>query len=60
VIVSPTDQLMLDTSAVLHVVRDSELGKKIVSDLSLGARPFTPLISVVSVGEILVFARRRR
>lgn len=58
--VSLAEQIMLDTSVVLHLVRHSELGKKIVNDLTLGARPLTPLISVVSVGEIFVFARRRR
>jgi len=53
-----SDLVLLDTSVVLHLLRGKATGQRIDAALDLRARPERPLISVVSVGEALAFARR--
>ena len=50
--------LLLDTSILLHLVRENRLGRAIESKFRLQTRAEKPLISVVTVGEILAFVQR--
>lgn len=43
---------LLDTSIVLHLVRNKDLGKRISAQFALADTIHRPLISVVTVGEI--------
>jgi predicted nucleic acid-binding protein len=55
----PQDALVvLDTGVLVHLIRDSALGKWLEEQYLLGARTDRPLISIVSVGEILSLARQ--
>jgi tRNA(fMet)-specific endonuclease VapC len=47
---------LLDTSIVLHLVRDKDLGKRISAQFSLADTIHRPLISVVTLGEIWALA----
>jgi tRNA(fMet)-specific endonuclease VapC len=51
--------ILLDTNVVLHIVRGSEVANRIDAALQLRSRAERALISVVTVGEALAFARRR-
>jgi tRNA(fMet)-specific endonuclease VapC len=55
----PSGLVLLDTSILIHVLRDSGLGKKVSADHGLRTRPEKPLISIVTVGEALAFARKK-
>jgi tRNA(fMet)-specific endonuclease VapC len=44
--------LLLDTSILLQLVRNKELGQRIAAQFDLGSAVHRPLISVVSLGEI--------
>ncbi len=48
--------LLLDTSIVLALVRDKDLGKQITSQFGLKSAVHRPLISIVTVGEIWALA----
>ncbi len=48
----------LDTSIVLLIVRGKELADYIERNYQLRSRPFRPLVSVVSLGEIYTLALR--
>jgi predicted nucleic acid-binding protein len=50
---------LLDTSVVLHLLRGNKTAQRIDAELGLRARSERPLISVVTVGEALAFARYR-
>jgi len=47
---------LLDTSIVLQLVRDKELGKRISAQFGLADAVHCPLISIVTVGEIWALA----
>ena len=51
--------LLLDTSVVLHVLRGKATGEALDKTYGLRARPDRPLISIITVGELLAFANRR-
>jgi tRNA(fMet)-specific endonuclease VapC len=51
--------VLLDTSILVHVSRNDGLGKRVIADHSLTTRTDKPLISVVTIGELLAFARKR-
>ncbi len=53
------DLLLLDTSVVVHVCRGSAVGLRIDEAYGLRKNAARPLISVVTVGETLGFARQR-
>lgn len=56
----PFDALvLLDTNVVVHLARDSALGQRINQDYQLSERRVRPLISIVTVGELFAFARKR-
>jgi tRNA(fMet)-specific endonuclease VapC len=48
--------LLLDTNILLALVRDKDLGKRISSQFNLKGAVHRPLISIVTVGEILALA----
>ncbi|HEY0271650.1 MAG TPA: PIN domain-containing protein [Chitinophaga sp.] len=50
---------LLDTGILVHIARQSTLYKRIENEHKLGANDVIPMISVVSYGEILAFARQR-
>jgi len=50
--------LLLDTNVLLHLIRGNADGLRLDSEYSLRARSDRPLISVITVGEILTFAQR--
>lgn len=56
---SDSGLLLLDTSVVLHVVRGKATGEALDRAFGLRARPDRPLISIITVGELLAFARQR-
>lgn len=57
---SPASTLiLLDTNIILHLLRGSTLGNKVATEHSLRSRAERPLISVVTMGEALAFARKR-
>ena len=51
--------LLLDTSILLHLVRENRIGRSIDSRFRLRIRAERPLISIVSIGEVLAFSKRR-
>lgn len=48
---SPIGAIVLDTSAILHIVRGKELGQRIEKSCELWNRSTRPLIAIVSHGE---------
>jgi tRNA(fMet)-specific endonuclease VapC len=56
---TPSRLLLLDTNIVIHLVRGGLLGQTIDRRFQLRARPERPLVSVVTLGEALAFARQR-
>jgi predicted nucleic acid-binding protein len=50
-------QVVLDTWVLLHLCRDDDIGKDVLRRYRLRERPLTPLISIVTVGEMQAFAR---
>ena len=51
--------LLLDTNIVIHLIRADAVGEAVDTRFQLRARAERPLISVVTVGEALSFARQR-
>lgn len=49
---------LLDTGIIVHVMRGSSLGRHLVDDQQLRGRAEAPLISVVSIGELLSLSRQ--
>ena len=49
---------LLDTNILVHFVRDSRVWRRIVGRYDLLLHDPTPLISVVSIGELRAIARR--
>ncbi|MCP3063489.1 type II toxin-antitoxin system VapC family toxin [Myxococcus sp. K38C18041901] len=54
-----TGLVLLDTNILVHLLRASSLGKKVAEDHALLGKGPRPLISVVTVGEALAFAKKR-
>jgi len=50
---------LLDTSVVLELVRSKELGRRISAQFDLDHAVHRPLLSVVSVGELMALASYR-
>jgi tRNA(fMet)-specific endonuclease VapC len=57
-VTSPSDLILLDTSILVHLVRDNAIGQVIASRFSLFSRSERPIISVITIGEALALARR--
>ncbi|HLL20882.1 MAG TPA: type II toxin-antitoxin system VapC family toxin [Kofleriaceae bacterium] len=55
---SDTRLLLLDTNVVLQLVRGNATGEALDRAYGLRARPDRPLISIVTVGEMLAMAKR--
>ena len=56
---APSGLVLLDTSVVLFLVRGNDFGRRIDAEYNLLRRPDRPLISIVTVGELLGFTRYR-
>lgn len=56
---TPSRLLLLDTDIVIHLVRGRAIGQAIDRRFQLRARADRPLVSVVTLGEALAFARQR-
>ena len=55
----PPDALvLLDTSVVIQLARDKEVGRRIREQLAIERRRERPLVSIVTVGECLALARQ--
>lgn len=50
---------LLDTNVLLHLARSSELGRRITAQFALDHTIYRPLISIVSVGEIMALGAYR-
>jgi tRNA(fMet)-specific endonuclease VapC len=57
--VTSSPNLLLDTNILIHLIRDNQVGRSIESRFRLRNRPVRPLISIVTVGELLAVARKR-
>lgn len=55
-----SELLLLDTSIVIHLIRDNEVGKRVDAEFQIRHRPDRPLISVVTIGECLSLSRQFR
>lgn len=51
--------VLLDTNILVHLLRASSLGKRVAEDHGLLGKGLRPLVSVVTVGEALAFAKKR-
>ena len=52
------DILLLDTGILIHLVRDNWIGRSIDSRFHLRTRSERPLVSIITIGESLAFARK--
>jgi len=52
--------LILDTSIVVHLIRDKEIARRVDAVFQVRHRSDRPLISVVTIGECLSLARQFR
>lgn len=52
--------VVLDTSIIVHILKDSQTSKKVVEELDLLDGKVTPVISSVTKGELLSFAKQRQ
>lgn len=55
--ISPNDIVVLDTSVAVDVARNNRLGQKILETYLLRNRTDRPLISVITMGEMLGIAK---
>lgn len=56
--ISGSTPLLLDTNILIHLARGGTAAKRLESAYGLGSRRLTPLICIVTVGELLAFADR--
>ena len=52
--------VLLDTNVLIHLVRDSAVGRRILADYALRDRRQRPLISIITVGEMLALSMKLR
>lgn len=57
--IPPERLVLLDTNVLIHLVRGNAIGRAIDARYGLRARPERPLISMVTVGEVMKFAEWR-
>jgi tRNA(fMet)-specific endonuclease VapC len=50
---------LLDTCVLIHAIRETATGRRIVSERRLDSEAVRSAISIVTVGELYAFARRR-
>jgi len=53
----PNQLVLLDTSALVHLIRQEPIGRAIEKQLQLSQRPERPLFSSITEGEMLGLAR---
>jgi tRNA(fMet)-specific endonuclease VapC len=58
-VISASTPLLLDTNILIHLARGGIAAQRLESQYALSRRGATPLISVVTVGELMAFARYR-
>lgn len=51
--------VLLDTSILIHLLKATALGTRVAGEHGLRSRGDRPLLSIVSVGEALAFAKKR-
>jgi len=56
-VISTRDPLLLDTGIVVLLCRGGEMGERLDARYAISARREVPLLSIISVGELLAFAR---
>jgi tRNA(fMet)-specific endonuclease VapC len=56
---APSGLVVLDTSIVLYLTRGNDHGQRIDAKYNLRTRPDRPMISIVTLGELLGFATYR-
>lgn len=49
--------VLLDTSVLVHIVRNDAIGRSMIADYSLASRRERPLISSITQGELLGLAQ---
>lgn len=54
----PGELFLLDTSIVVHYLRDDHVARKVEQQFNLRHRSERPLVCVVTVGELLAIARK--
>jgi len=57
--ISPDRLILLDTNVLIHLIRGDAIGAAIDERYGLRNRPERPLISIVTVGEVMKFAEWR-
>jgi tRNA(fMet)-specific endonuclease VapC len=57
-VIAASTPLLLDTNILIHLARGGVAAQRLEAEYALGSRRLTPIISVVTVGELLSFARR--
>ncbi len=56
--IGPEDLILIDTNVLVEVLRNKDKGRRI-AETYLSKRAERPLISMISVGEVLAIARRQ-
>jgi predicted nucleic acid-binding protein len=56
-VISARDPLLLDTGVVVLLCRGGDMGQRLDARYGISSRREVPLLSVISVGELLAFAR---
>jgi predicted nucleic acid-binding protein len=56
-VITEREPLLLDTGIVVLLCRGGEMGQRLDARYALSGRREVPLLSVISVGELLAFAR---
>jgi tRNA(fMet)-specific endonuclease VapC len=52
--------ILLDTSVLVHLLRNDVVGQRMDAEQELRSRTERPLISIVTHGELLAFAKKRK
>jgi hypothetical protein len=50
--------VLLDTPALVHIIREDPVGRRMVDEQHLKSRPERPLACIVTHGELLALARK--
>jgi tRNA(fMet)-specific endonuclease VapC len=56
-VIAATTPLLLDTNILIHLARGGVAAQRLEAGYGLRSRRLTPFISVVTVGELMAFAR---
>lgn len=56
--IQPNDDFLLDTNILVHMIREDDIAKAVDGEYQLSQRPMKPLISMVTLGEMLALGRK--